>query len=78
MCREDEFEVDFVACRGNQKHYYQVAYMIESETTREREFRPLRLIRDSFRKTVITLDKFQFDDSDGIEHVNLIDFLLSE
>lgn len=76
--KEAEFEVDFVACRGSQKHYYQVAYMIESETTREREFRPLRLIRDSFRKTVITLDKYQFNDSDGIENVNLIDFLVSE
>ena len=76
--KEGDLEVDFVACRGHQKHYYQVAYLIESESTREREFRPLRLIPDSFRKTVLSLDKYKFEDSHGIEHQNLIDFLLED
>ncbi|NLF97178.1 MAG: ATP-binding protein [Candidatus Riflebacteria bacterium] len=74
--KEGELEVDFIACSGNQRHYYQVSYLIESEQTREREFRPLRLICDNFPKTVISLDKFKLSDSDGIEHMNLLDFLL--
>lgn len=76
--KESEREVDFIACRGDQKHYYQVAYLLESGQTREREFRPLRLIRDNFPKTVISLDKFQISDNDGIEHLNMFDFLLNE
>jgi len=76
--KEGDMEVDFVACRGHQRHYYQVAYLIESESTREREFRPLQLIPDNFRKTVLSLDKLKFEDSEGIEHQNLIDFLLED
>jgi uncharacterized protein len=37
--------------------YIQVAYLLESEKTKEREFTPLLLIKDSWPKFVITMDE---------------------
>lgn len=68
-------EVDFVAIRGNETHYFQVAASILDEKTREREFRVLEKIQDNFPKTVLSLDSFDFS-RDGIRHQNLSDFFL--
>ena len=43
----------------------------------EREFAPLKAIRDSFPKYVLTLDEFPMGE-DGINQLNIIDFLLEE
>ena len=47
-----------------------------SETTYDREVRPFRLIRDSYSKTVLSLDGFPLQVSDGIRHYNVMDWLL--
>ena len=68
-------EVDFIADKGSQRHYFQVSYLIATGATEAREFGSLRQIRDNFPKTVLSLDPVlrpQF----GIEHRHLIDFLL--
>ena len=43
-----------------------------------RERRPLRLLKDLGRKYVLTLDRDLPEPSDGIEYVNLIDWLEGE
>lgn len=49
-------EVDFVARRGNELIYIQVALQVSGEETYEREFGNLKLIKDNYPKYVVTMD----------------------
>lgn len=69
-------EVDFIATKPKEKIYYQVSATIMDEETRERELRPLRAISDQYDKVVLTMDKNIYNDFEGINSVNIIDFLL--
>jgi uncharacterized protein len=71
----DDKEIDFIATKNGRVEYYQVAYIMGTSKTREREFGSLLLIRDQYPKFVLTLDDFDFS-QEGIIHKNLIDFLL--
>lgn len=73
--RIKEKEVDFVCERGNERLYVQVAYLMESEETREREFSALMAVPDQYPKMVLTLDRIDFS-SNGIKHRYLPDFLM--
>lgn len=68
-------EVDFVVINEGKKCYVQVAYLLASNETINREFGAFRNISDSSPKYVLSLDKFDFS-RDGITHVNIVDFLL--
>ncbi len=70
-------EVDFIATRGNDTMYIQIAYIIESEETRAREFAPLLAISDNYPKYVISLDRHASGHIEGIEWWYIPDFLLS-
>lgn len=70
-------EIDFVATRNKETHYFQVTYLMPSRETAEREFQALLSVKDNFPKTVLSLDEFDFS-RDGIEHKNLINFLFQE
>lgn len=71
-------EVDFIATRQNEKIYIQVAYLLASPETIEREFGVLKSIPDNYPKYVLSLDTLFGENFDGIQRINLIDFLLSE
>ena len=71
-------EVDFVATKGDQRLYVQVAYLLPDEATREREFRPLREIPDNYPKFVLTMDALPDGIVDGIFRKSLVGFLLSD
>ena len=49
-------EIDFVARRGEDVLYVQVALQVTVEDTYEREFGNLKLIRDNYPKYVVTMD----------------------
>lgn len=68
-------EIDFVCRKGGEKLYVQVAYLLASEETIEREFGAFYSIRDNFPKFVVSLDEFDFS-RNGIIHKNIRDFLL--
>ncbi len=70
----NDYEIDFVCRKNNQKIYIQVAYLLESDEIIEREFRPLRKVNDNFPKYVVSMDKI-LQSQNGIKHLNLIDFL---
>jgi predicted AAA+ superfamily ATPase len=70
-------EIDFIAEKENRKIYVQVAYLLSSSETIEREFSVLREIRDNYPKYVISLDTVFGKDVEGIQRLNLIDFLLT-
>lgn len=69
-------EIDFVAQRGGEKLYVQVALSINESQTMEREFGNLKKINDNFPKMVITLDSFQGNTDEGIIATDLRSFLL--
>ena len=67
-------EIDFIAQKNDRIFYYQVAYMLTDEKTREREFGVYKSIEDNFPKYVLSMDHFDFG-RDGVIHKNIIDFL---
>jgi predicted AAA+ superfamily ATPase len=69
-------EIDFVAQRGGEKLYVQVALSINESQTMEREFGNLKKINDNFPKMVITLDSFHGNTDEGIIATDLRSFLL--
>lgn len=73
----DEKEIDFIAIRGTEKLYIQVAYLLAEPTTIEREFPPLEAINDNFPKMVLSMDPVNRS-RNGIIHMNIIDFLLND
>lgn len=72
----DNLEVDFVCTKRNEKIYIQVAYLLASPETTEREFSSLEKINDNYPKYVISMDEFDMS-RNGIRHINIIDFLLN-
>lgn len=49
-------EIDFVARRGDEVIYVQVALQVTGEETYEREYGNLKLIKDNYPKYVVTMD----------------------
>jgi len=68
-------EVDFIGVCNKKIEYYQVSATVLDEKTLSRELAPLNQIRDNYPKFLITLDDFT-SDYDGIQQVNLIDWLM--
>lgn len=71
-------EVDFVAKKEGIYTYYQVTADMTGEETFERELRPLRNIQDHYEKIVLTTDRLTLGNYDGIQVLNLLDWLLTD
>ena len=74
--RVGEFEVDFVASRGDEKIYIQVAYLTPDKKTLERELRPLQAIDDNYPKYLLTLDALGTARHEGIIRMPVEEFLI--
>lgn len=72
--RVENKEIDFIAKKENTIKYFQVSYLMENESTRERELGIYENIKDNFQKYVISMDKVDFSQN-GIIHKNIIEFL---
>jgi predicted AAA+ superfamily ATPase len=68
-------EIDFVAIKDNKKCFIQVSYLMTNETTIKREFGAYDKITDASPKYVLSLDRINLSNN-GIEHVNIVDFLM--
>ena len=69
-------EIDFVCKKPNEVKYVQVAYLIDTEDTRQREFGRLQDIKDNYQKYVISLTPLVVRrDYEGIQHLGLREFL---
>lgn len=71
-------EIDFVAEKQGKKVYVQVTYKLESESTVEREFTELIGIEDQHPKFVVSMDDFWKESIEGVKHLYITDFLLSQ
>ncbi len=69
-------EIDFVAEKQGDKIYVQVAYKIDNEQTKEREFSVLQNIKNQYPKFVVTMDDFWRESVNGVRHFYISDFLL--
>lgn len=75
--RTRDKEIDFVCDKSGEKLYVQVAYLLASDETVQREFGAYDNIRDNYPKYVVSLDEFDMS-RNGIKHRNIRDFLLAE
>lgn len=73
IARIDNLEVDFIARKENDIQYIQVTYQLP-ETNRETD--NLLLIKDNFKKLVITGRYEETNSIDGIEVIYIVDWLL--
>lgn len=73
----NEIEIDFIAIKPNEKVYYQVARSIIDEAVEEREKKSLLAINDNYKKVILTMDRVKNKEIEGIEVVNIIDFLMN-
>ena len=72
-------EVGFIAEKGADRVYIQLSSSVPSGADLEQVTRPLRMIRDSFRKIVIVGSGIApYTDDCGISFMGLFDFLLDE
>ena len=68
-------EIDFIAEKFWEKIYIQVCYLLSSPSVIEREFWNLLKIKDNYRKIVLSTDKTFWNTYEGVENINILDFL---
>jgi len=71
----DYKEIDFVGEKDGKKIYIQVAYLVISESVKEREFGNLLAIKDNYPKIVISMDEMIEGEYKGVIHLNIREFL---
>ncbi|MDE5800922.1 MAG: ATP-binding protein [Paramuribaculum sp.] len=73
------YEIDFVANKGNRRYYIQSAYRLDSEEKIRQEQNSFRNIDDSFKKIIIVGNPILVErDNNGITSMSIYDFLLKE
>ncbi len=77
--QRQNFEIDFIVNKVSKKFYIQVVDTIKSQEKLDQEIRPLKLIKDNFKKIVVVNDVFDhYVDEFGIEYYSIFDFLLKD
>lgn len=72
-------EIDFVVNKGSKKYYIQSALSVSEPSKLATELRPLKNIKDFFKKIIISKTSMKsWTDEDGILHLGLYEFLLNE
>lgn len=71
-------EIDFVATKNGEEVYIQVCYLIQDQSTHDREFGNLLQINNQFPKFVLSMDAPDHSHTfKGIVHKSISDFLLT-
>ncbi|MBQ2762666.1 MAG: ATP-binding protein [Candidatus Methanomethylophilaceae archaeon] len=73
--KSGDHEIDFVAMGSEDRLYIQVCYSLRDPSTEERELRPLKSIKDDYRKIIIVMEESVNTDRNGIKEILLSDFL---
>lgn len=67
---------DFVANKGDETYYVQVALTIDSQEKKNQEYESLRNIPDSFKKVIVVKDEgLPYRTKEGFLRISLLDFL---
>ena len=71
------YEVDFMATKGSEKIYLQIADNISDSETKKREIRPFVLLNDQIKKMiVINRPVKEMQDEKGFTVIGVVEFLL--
>ena len=73
----NNIEIDFIAIKPNERVYYQVTRSMLDENVEKREKNSLLAVKDNYRKVILTMDNVKNKQIDGIEVINIIDFLMN-
>ena len=68
-------EVNFIARKDGVTEYYQIAQSVAQQEVYEQEIASFLLIRDNYRKILLTEDRGSYNDR-GLEQHNIVDWLL--
>ncbi|MGO2539473.1 MAG: ATP-binding protein, partial [Leuconostoc mesenteroides] len=72
----DDLEIDFVARKNNEIKYFQVTYQLPENSTRETT--NLAHLPDGFEKVVLTMNRMDAGNIDGVKIIHAVDWLLEE
>ncbi|MBB1069876.1 ATP-binding protein [Limosilactobacillus sp. RRLNB_1_1] len=72
----DDKEIDFIARKGENIEYYQITQHLPENSNRETH--NLLRLPDGYKKIVLTLDKLDIGNIEGINVVYVLDWLLNE
>ena len=75
--KHNDREIDFIAQKGNDTKYIQVAYLLPNDKVREREYGNLLKINDNYEKIVVSADEFATDFK-GVKHKHIRQFLANK
>jgi predicted AAA+ superfamily ATPase len=73
----EDYEIDFVAEKPNEKKYIQVTYTMKDEQTIHRETETLLKIKDNYPKYIISMDELPESNIAGIIQMNIRAFLMT-
>jgi len=62
-------EVDFILEKGKKKLFVQATYLLDKEDVIQREYQSLLDIPENWKKVVVSLDPYQHEVREGIEHI---------
>ncbi|MBE6525740.1 MAG: ATP-binding protein, partial [Thermoplasmata archaeon] len=69
--KSGDHEIDFVAMGSEDRLYIQVCYSLRDPSTEERELRPLKSIKDDYKKIIVVMEESVNTDRDGIKEILL-------
>lgn len=69
-------EIDFVAKKGTEIQYFQVAMQLLENSNHE--IGNLVNLPDNYQKTVLTANRMDMGDVDGVKVVHVVDWLVGE
>lgn len=70
-------EIDFICDKLDTRIYVQVTLSLASEDVKKREYGNLLAVKNNYKKIVITADEYKADSVEGIETINIRDFLMN-
>lgn len=76
--QNDTNEIDFIATKGNETIFIQVSLTLREETTYQREIRPLKALKNSYPKIILTMDEAPDRDDEGIEIIYALKWLIAQ
>ena len=72
------YEIDFMATKGTDKMYLQIADNISESETKNRETRPFVLLNDQIKKVIVINRPIkEMQDESGFTVIGVVDFLLA-
>ncbi len=74
----DDFKIDFVAEKHDEKKYFQVTYLMTDQKTILRETGNLLKIKDNYPKYIISMDELPASNIEGIIQMNIREFLIAD